>query len=131
MTNPSQFIDDIFSGIVQFIFNIVDSLRILLTNPLRGTLRLTARYKHNKSPQISYITILFLLNLASYLLYQIFEVSFPAVANTLFLNLRGDAVTHLLIYATAATALQQWWIASLYSLQPLASPKALRSKLLH
>jgi hypothetical protein len=116
MTNPLQFIDDIFTGIVQFIFNIADSLRILIGNPSHGTLRLAARYKHNKSPQISYITILFLLNSVSYLLYLSFNLPsqdfFSAVANSIFQNLRGNGVTNVLIYATAATALQQLWIAS-------------------
>jgi hypothetical protein len=83
---------------------------------IAGTLRLAARYKRDKSSQISYITILFLLNSATYLLYRVFDVpsqeSFSAATTNIFQYLRGNAVTNVLIYATAATALQQWWIAT-------------------
>src|ERR1700720_1407188 len=134
MGDPLKFIDGIFNGIVQFVLNAVYSVAALLRDPVRGTVRLVARYKHDDTHQLSYVALLFLINCFSYLYYDV-ALTYPIYAPRIFPNLyteigkqiartiQGADAIKVLIYGIVATAFAQIWIGVLIREKKLKNPK--------
>jgi hypothetical protein len=73
--------DRLFSGVVYLAYNFTDSVRLLVINPVRGVLRLTARSLNKNVQQVSYRTPLFAVNAVAY--------SLPLSAGKLLKDNRG------------------------------------------
>jgi hypothetical protein len=119
MGDPFRVIDGIFSGLVQFCLNVFSSIWSLLRDPLRGTLRLTARYTQTPIHQVSYLTLLFLLAALSYCVYEVvmeypmplarrYEGMYTLIGKNMIRYLTGSDVFRLALYGIIFTSLAKF-----------------------
>ena len=126
MNTTFDYVDRLFNGLVYFVLNLVESIVSLYRNPVRGTLRLTARSLNVNSRQASYRTLLFFINAVMYVVMgSLLETIFGGqgesfIENVISVSERPNLISTI-IYATIATA-----VIELYTKHRFAGHSKLR-----
>jgi len=115
MDTTFEYVDRLFSGLVYFVFNLVESIVSLFKNPVRGTLRLTSRSLNVNVRQASYRTILFFINATMFVAFcSIPKSQFGNSGESFFESLvsmsERPKLISTIIYATVATAISELYI---------------------
>ena len=138
MVDPFEYIDRLINGLCYFIYNFLFSLSALLTNPTRGVLRLSSRFRSKNVRQASDFTLIFSIAVASSVLLHVIwsldgVLRFQGYRETIdrgfgefYDRSFGSAVATTIIFAVAVSISYQVLVVQLKSLVPAGKGNKLR-----
>jgi hypothetical protein len=138
MLDPFEYIDRLINGLCYFIYNFLFSVSALLTNPTRGILRLSSRFRSKGVRQASDFTLIFSIAVASsVLLHVIWSLGgvlrfqgYREVVDKTFAEFYdrtfGSTVATTIIFAVAVSIVYLGLVAQLKLLLPAGKGNKLR-----